>query len=165
MIELTITEDQRRRAANLYDFDELPNSISKGWSNKFGAIGEIITADYFQYRGVVFESTYDYDLIIDGYKVDVKSKQTNVTPQPHYLATVANFNTTQNCHFYFFTRILKDMSKGWLLGYAAPKRFYEVATFVKKGDLDINGWAFKADCYNAKIEDLTPFSEPFQSLQ
>ena len=160
MVEIIISQEQKERARELYDFDELNNSISKGWSNKFGAIGEVITADYFKERkrSVDTNSTYDFDLIVDGHKIDVKSKQTNVKPQPHYLATVANFNTTQQCNFYLFTRILKDLSKGWLLGYINPVKFYELADFVNKGDLDVNGWVFKADCYNLQIKDLNPLS-------
>lgn len=156
MIEVAITDDQRNRAAQLYDFEVLNNSISKGWSNKFGALGEVIVADHFKERDVNTESTYDYDLIVDGYKIDVKSKQTNVKPLPHYLATVASFNTTQDCDFYLFTRITKDLSKGWILGYIKPSEFYRLADFVNKGDLDVNGWEFKADCYNLKIKDLNP---------
>jgi hypothetical protein len=158
MVEIIITEEQRKRARELYDFEELNNSITKGWSNKFGAIGEVITADYFKQQGrsIDTNSTYHYDLIVDGYKIDVKSKQTNVKPQPHYLATVANYNTTQQCDFYLFARVLKDLSKGWILGYIKPVKFYELSSFVNKGDLDVNGWEFKADCYNLQIKELNP---------
>jgi penicillin-binding protein-related factor A (putative recombinase) len=158
MIEITITEEQRSRAEELYDFGALNNSITKGRSNKFGAIGEIITADYFKEKGrsVDTASTYDYDLIVDGYTIDVKSKKTNVKPQPHYLATVANYNTTQQCDFYLFIRVLKDLSKAWILGYIKPVKFYELSNFVKKGDLDVNGWEFKDDCYNLQIRELNP---------
>ena len=160
MVEIIISEEQRKRAKELYDFKVLNNSIVKGKGNIYGAIGEVVTADYFkeQGRSVDTDSTYDYDLIVDGHKIDVKSKQTNVKPQHHYLATVANFNTTQQCNFYLFTRILKDLSKGWVLGYINPVKFYELADFVNKGDLDVNGWVFKADCYNIQIKDLNPLS-------
>jgi hypothetical protein len=157
MVEIIITQEQRERAQELYDFKVLKNSIVKGKGNIYGATGEVITADYFKGKGCLVDtiSTYDYDLIVDGYKIDVKAKHTNVKPRPHYLATVTNFNTTQQCDFYLFARILKDLSKGWVLGYINPSKFYDLAEFVNKGDLDVNGWAFKADCHNIQIKDLS----------
>lgn len=160
MVEIIITQEQRKRAQELYDFEELNNSITKGRSNKFGAIGEVITADYFkeQGRSVDTDSTYDYDLIVDGYKIDVKSKHTNFKPQPNYLVTVADFNTAQKCDFYLFAIILKDLSKGWLVGYINRVKFYDVSTFNKKGEFDAGVYHFPADCYNLQIKDLNQLS-------
>lgn len=158
MVEIITTAEQIQRAKSLYDFNKLKNSIEGGKGNIYGAIGEIVTTDYFLKKGhsVDTKATYNYDLIVDGYKIDVKSKRTNVKPQPHYLATVANYNTTQQCDFYLFARALKDLSKVWILGYIKPVKFYELSSFVNKGDLDVNGWEFKADCYNLQIKELNP---------
>ena len=159
MIKVIVTPDIIKRAESLYDFGALNGSISKGKSNIYGAIGEMVVAEYFASKGlnVDFTSTYDYDLIIEGYKIDVKSKQTKVIPQDFYLCSISSFNTRQNCDFYFFTRVNKFLKWCYILGYKRKLDFYSEATFSNKGDLDINGWPFKGDCWNLKISGLSEF--------
>jgi hypothetical protein len=71
MKEINISEEQIERAKKLYSFGELKGSITKGKSNLFGAIGEIVIFDIYTAKGykVDFNSTFDYDLIIDNYKI------------------------------------------------------------------------------------------------
>jgi hypothetical protein len=159
MVILNITKDQIKRASELYSFTSLNGSITKGKSNKYGALGEVLVFDYFKDKGleVSFESTFDYDLIIQGYTIDVKTKRTTVTPKHHYLCSISAFNTKQKCNLYFFVRIKEDFSNAYLLGYKKKKVFFEYATFNKKGSLDVNGWTFKDDCYNLPIGDLDSF--------
>jgi hypothetical protein len=154
-----IKADQIKRAETLYPFNELNGSITKGSGNIYGALGEILIYDFFVSRGfdVDFKSTYDYDLIINTHKVDVKSKRTTVEPKGNYLCSISSFNTGQKCDFYFFCRIREDMKFGYLLGFKGKNDFFDQATFNKKGDADINGWLFKNDCYNLEISKLNQF--------
>ena len=102
---------------------------------------------------------YDYDFILpDGTKVDVKTKKRTVSVQGNYNATVADFNTTQDCDIYYFVSLIWDnrtnsWSKAQLCGSISKERFYSDATFAKKGDPD-GKWDFKADCYNLRYECL-----------
>jgi len=163
MITLSTTEEQRKRAEILAKkIGKLKDSITGGESTIYGAIGEIVCFDYFnQYREVAHENTYDYDLIVDGSKVDVKTKRTTEHPLPNYLCSVAEYNTKQECDYYFFARALEDLSKVYLLGYITKPEFYQKAFFAKKGDTDPEDSTFKftADCYNIKIEELNRFTK------
>lgn len=154
-----ISQDQILRAQKLYTFKNLKGSITKGKSQIYGALGEIVIFDIYTKKGleVSFESTYDYDLIISNYKVDVKTKKTTVVPQPHYLCSITDFNPNQKCDFYFFLRIHENQQECFLLGYKSKADFFQQCFFSKKGSLDINGWSFKDDCYNIKIEMLDKF--------
>ena len=156
---IEISSEQIERAKNLYPFKELNGSITMGKSNIYGALGEIVVYDLYTKSGAVvdFSSTYDYDLIIDGHRVDVKTKRTTVTPRPDYLCSISSFNTTQECDFYFFLRINESLKECYILGYKRKADFFNEATFNKKGTLDVNGWAFKDDSYNLKIEKLEAF--------
>jgi hypothetical protein len=59
-----------------------------------------------------------------------------------------------------FVRILTDLSKAWILGGISKQSFYKKATLYRKGDVDSdNGFMFKADCYNLKIDKLSPVHE------
>jgi hypothetical protein len=159
MIIQTISPEQLERAEELYSFGQLHNSIMEGQSNIYGAIGEILVNDYYEDLGFEVEiiGSYDYDLLINGKKIDVKSKKTTVSPLPHYNCSVAAFNTTQKCHGYFFTRIHEKKKYGYLLGMRSKKAFYEEATFNRQGEIDKSsqfGWKFRADCYNLEISKL-----------
>ena len=50
----------------------LNNSITKGRGNVIGFLGEIIVAKEL---GITLDNTYDYDLIFNNKKIDVKSKK------------------------------------------------------------------------------------------
>ena len=50
----------------------LQGSITGGTRNVIGAIGEVIVADSINADEI---STYDYDLVKDGKRIDVKTKR------------------------------------------------------------------------------------------
>jgi len=154
-----ISKEQIERAKKLYSFKELKGSIMNGKSNIYGALGEIIIYDLSKNKklNVDFNSTYDYDLIINGYKIDVKTKRTTVTPKENYLCSISSFNTSQKCDIYFFLRINENLKECYLLGYKDKTEFFKEASFNKKGSLDVNGWSFKDDCYNLEIRKLEKF--------
>lgn len=154
---VSITQGQVDRAKKLYPFKELRGSITSGKSNIFGSLGEILIQDRFSDRELDLNSTYDYDLIIDGLKVDVKTKKTTVVPKDHYFCSISAFNTSQKCDYYFFVRILTDLSVGYLLGYIKKGDFFKKAKYKERGDLDTNGFVFKDNCYNLMIRDLNKF--------
>ena len=160
MRRIKVSESQIERARGLYPFRGLKGSITQGGSQIYGALGEIVVYDLFRGIGfdVDFDSTYDYDLTINGHKIDVKTKRTTVVPKGHYLCSISSFNTRQDCDFYFFLRIDEGLRDCFLLGYKRKADFFTEATFNKKGSLDVNGWAFKDDCYNLKIERLNRFN-------
>ena len=160
MILIDITQNQIERAKKLYDFAELKGSISEGKGNLYGALGEIIVYDAYQANGfeVDFNSTYDYDMVIQGYKVDVKTKRTNFEPLPHFLCNVSAYNTKQQCDFYFFLSINENLKDCYMVGYKAKAEFFNQATYNQKGTHDVNGWVFKDDCYSMQIGQLDKFN-------
>jgi hypothetical protein len=164
MKEINISEEQIERAKKLYSFGELKGSKTKGKGNLFGAIGEIVVYDIYTAKGskLDFNSTYDYDLIIDNYKVDVKTKKftSRFKPNTKWTLNISDFNTTQKCDYYFFLGISDNFKECFLYGYIKPANFYKISTFNKKGDIDPNGngsFTFMGDCHNLKIEKLNEF--------
>ena len=51
-IELKVSSSQLMRAEKLYDFSSLKNSITKGDSQMYGAIGEVVVMDYLKASGI-----------------------------------------------------------------------------------------------------------------
>ena len=130
----------------------LQNSITKGQGNVHGFLGETITSKFLKSK---LSNTYDYDIIYNNIKIDVKTKRVTTPPRDYYECSVASLNTKQLCDIYVFTRVLKDMTKGWLLGYINKKDYFDKAVLLKKGDIDpSNNWKVKTDCYNLPINKL-----------
>ena len=154
MIQVKITPSIISRAKNkAATVGNLQGSITGSLSHVVGAIGEIIVADAI---GANESNTYDYDLVRDGERIDVKTKRCNTRPFPHYDCSVAAHGTNQNCDSYVFVRILTDTSRAWILGSIPKPDFYTRATKYKRGDVDpTNGFTFKADCYNLPISELS----------
>ena len=154
MIEVIITQDMidtaRQKATEM---GSLRNSIRNGNGNLVGFIGEQVA---LHVMGGSEANTYDYDMITeDGRKVDVKTKQTTVKPKTFYECSVAKFNTTQKCDMYAFVRVKNTLDVAWFLGVMDKDKYYEMATPLKKGDIDpSNNFTVRADCYNLKIEEL-----------
>lgn len=154
MIEVKITPELIQRARKkTATVGNLQGSITGSLSHVVGAIGEIIVADVM---GADESNTYDYDLVRDGERIDVKTKRCNTRPFPHYDCSVAAHGTKQDCDSYVFVRILTDSSRAWILGSIPKQDFYTKATKHRRGDVDpANGFTFKADCYNLQISELS----------
>ena len=162
MIELIVTDDLYEKSKNLYEFKKrvLNNSVTKGEGNIVGAVGEVMVESFYKglYDNICIDSTYDYDLTMNGFKVDVKTKLLVFSPLSSYNCGIFNFNTTQKCNYYYFVFFSKEMMKCWLIGYIEPSDFYNKANFNKKGELDANsnnGFRFSDDCHNLQANLLT----------
>ena len=145
-------EDIDRATEMSNNMGTLNNSITKGEGNVIGFLGEIIVANEL---GINLDNTYDYDLIFDGKKIDVKSKRVTSEPRDYYECSVAALNTKQKCDVYMFTRIKSDLSEGWILGYLDKEKYLKDSKFLKKGSVDPdNNWRVRTDCYNLPINKL-----------
>jgi hypothetical protein len=154
MENIKITDRMRQAAQEESNIlGELKNSILKGKGNEAGILGEIVVSLLKSFTRV---NTYDYDIIgEDGSRWDVKTKQRTVPVQPHFYATVADFNTSQKCDGYIFVSIYGDIAQ--IIGWVWKEQFYKKATFYKKGDIDPtshDGWKFRADCFNLPYSEL-----------
>jgi len=161
MKAINISEEQIERAKKLYSFKELKGSITKGEGNLRGALGEIIVFDVYNSKGAEInkKSTFDYDLIIDGFKIDVKTKATNYSPKDYFNCSIPAEQKRQKCDYYFFTYITYDYKLCYLAGYKSKNDFFEQSTFAKEGEIDFGSWKYKSDCYNLRLKNLNKFND------
>ena len=153
MIEVEVKKEWKQEAKEkAKKMGVLKHSFMKGQGNVYGFLGEIVVANYLKAK---IENTYDYDLVKNGIKVDVKSKRCTSKPKPYYECSVAAYNTKQKCDFYVFTRILESLDTAWICGIIKKNDFFKNACFYKKGYTDTsNMMTFKEDTYNLKIDEL-----------
>jgi hypothetical protein len=163
MLEIKIQkewiENSKKKAEEM---GRLKHSILKGQGNITGFLGEYMVSDFLKAR---IENTYDYDLVKNGIKIDVKSKKCTSIPRPEYDCSVPAYNTRQKCDYYVFTRIMDDFQTGWICGIISKENFFKNARLYKKGEVDKSNWMeFKEDSYNMKIKDLLDLGRLFKTL-
>lgn len=153
MIELEISPDILLKAKLKADeLGSLKKSFLNGKGNLTGFLGEALAQSFIGGRE---ENTFEYDIISpSGHTIDVKSKKTAVKPLPHYECSIPAYSH-QKCDFYFFVRIEKNTSVGWILGYKESSEYFKEATFLKKGTVDpSNNFVLQIDSYNLPISNL-----------
>lgn len=153
ILELPITEDVLQQAKLRHkEMPQLKNSITGNKGLLHGLVGEIIVANYLNADII---GDYDYDLLKNGIRLEVKTKVVTSPPLDHFEVSIANFNIKQQCDYYLFTRIMDDFSAGWFLG-AMPKNVYLTRSReLKKGTIDgDNKYKVRADCWNFRIDEL-----------
>ena len=170
MIRVEITPDQLTRASDLYSFGALKDSITKGKSNIYGALGEVIVYDYLSQNGVTVKwaQTADHDLkyLVNEpngaganhfwMKADVKTKRTTVPPLPNFDCSISAHNTTQMCDEYIFVRVHENKQEAWILGRMWKTDYFKKAKFYRVGQKDpkFPAFKFKGSCYNLDISKL-----------
>lgn len=159
MIEVIITKEMVDRAEKKSaEMGRLNNSITKGDGNIAGFLGEEIANTII---GGIITNTYDYDIIKDSIKYDIKTKRCTSKPKQEYDCSVAAFNIKQKCDRYVFVRIENvnnNWNRAWILGWISKKDYFANAKFLSRGQYDpSNRYFVKADCYNLKIGELNSF--------
>ena len=162
MKKFTVSDTALKRVkARAIKLPLLNNSIRHGEGSLVAYIGEEVVKSVL--RGEI-KDTYDYDIVYQNLKVDVKTKERTVAPRPYYECSVADFNTQQDCDEYAFVSVLNTLKEAWYLGKISKPDFYKKAVFHRKGEIDpANNFTFKADCYNMKISDLPPMSKTLET--
>lgn len=152
-IPQSIITDAFARARKL---GTLMNSITSGQGNVAGYIGQALVAKHLDAQDI---DDFQFDLIKDGVRFEVKTKRCTSKPRLDYDCSVSESNTSQQCDYYVFVRVMEDLSKAWILGKKTRKEYYQQSRFCMKGDKDTKsplGWTFKSSCYNLAISELDP---------
>jgi hypothetical protein len=132
----------------------LAKSFTRGRGSVYGFIGEYLALDVV---GGELSDTFDYDIMSD-LAYDVKTKKVATKPKPHYECSVSAYQRRQKCEAYIFCRVLKDMSKGWVLGWMPKDEYFEKSRFLMEGDRD-GLYTVRESCYNLPISELMTFPE------
>ncbi|NBT76408.1 hypothetical protein EBZ80_17495 [bacterium] len=155
-------EDMTARVIERFGRNYLNDSIKEGQGVFTGLLGEEVIYDFYEQQWVrsTGDDIYNWDLRnqILG-RVDVKTKLQNYDkpPRSFYNCTVCDANIRQLCDWYCFVRIHKDCERAWILGFLPKEKFFNVATFAAKGEVDSSSWddwTFKWNCWNAPISKL-----------
>jgi len=164
--ELKINEDQRVRANELYSFANIRNSFTKGKSQLYGALGEIVIIDYLNLPEKNYIGSKDYDILYNDLRIDVKTKKVNSIPKGIYFNSIAVNSLVQDCDAYIFVRVNKEMTMAWLCGFITKKEFMTNGVFYNKGDVDPfkSSFSFKESCMNLDINSCYNIKQIYDPL-
>lgn len=159
MIELDIKPYHIKKIKDFYDFkaSRLNTSFTKGTSQDYGALGEILIIDYYKIPAQNIHGTADYDILYDNKKVDIKTKKVSNRPLSTYFSSISHNSFHQKCDEYVFVRINKNMTKAWICGWISKKDFFTKGQYFCEGDIDPTSskrFTFKNDCMNVPIYEL-----------
>lgn len=159
MIELDIKPYHIKKIRDFYEFkaSKLNTSFTKGVSQDYGALGEILIIDYYKIPAQNIHGTADYDILYDNKKVDIKTKKVSNKPLSTYFSSISHNSFHQKCDEYVFVRINKNMTKAWICGWISKKDFFTKGRYYYEGDIDptsSKGFTFKNDCMNVPIYEL-----------
>jgi hypothetical protein len=155
--------DAHNRAFRL---GSLNNSILKGRGNASGYMGEEALAAYLGAK-IVSDEQYDYDLVVGGRNVEVKTKQRTVPPKGEYDVSIAATSRHQKPDLYAFISLefkssdntsgplaYQDLEYVWLLGYKRPEDYFRDAELWMPGDMDSNGFQTHREMFNLPVYKL-----------
>lgn len=133
--------------------------LDKGSGQYVGLLGEIAFGIFLRdFEGLEFKhcgfNSYDFDFIVEGVKVDVKTKACNTIPLPHYTVHITDSQRDRDCDVYVFCRASTSIL--YLLGWMEKQDFWssQYGLDIKRGEPDEDGFIQKADARTMRIEDL-----------
>ena len=148
----------------------LNNSILEGHGNIAGYLGEEALSSFI--NATIMSSDdgrekYNHDLLLNGKKIEVKTKRRTCKPYSNYDVSVVKTSMHQVPDIYAFVsiecneivqkspKIYKGIKNIWLCGFVTSEYFKDNARFIQKGQIDpSNGFKSHADMYNMSISSL-----------
>lgn len=134
-------------------------------ANEVGCMGEVLIEQLLRRRGVPCESVYSTgcDLLVDGLRAEVKTKERTVMPRAEYEVSVPNYNRDhQQVDLYFFVSLKRRPSAEGMdrfvaahfCGWCDSETLADIGKTVKAGVEQSNGTKFWTDATNVRIDQL-----------
>jgi len=98
-----------------------------------GLIGENMVRKYYN-MPYSFSEGFDggHDIILNGYKIDVKTMGRTVDPQPHYANNFVAYQKELDCDILYFTSINKKTSTIFFCGWTWKNDFLNEALYFEQ---------------------------------
>jgi len=101
-----------------------------------GYVAEEMVAQTFPRLTKVESPHFDFEY--KSFKFEVKGIGCNQEPEPHWEATVMEYQKDRKATHFIFNRIRNDFKVGWVLGFVSKEDFYDQARLAEKGTKNQN---------------------------
>lgn len=131
--------------------------VKDGAGQITGTLGEMAFGRWLTDLDIDFEYSADksrnYDFVVGGYRIDVKTKKTHGEPKPDYMVRIPKSQERQDCDLYVFA--YANDHEIYLLGFCEKSEFWgEIGHSVRAGD-KTESHTERVDAQLAYIRDLT----------
>ena len=161
--ELTYVEMKKAYAMS----QELPVEMRGNYSGNdplrrlAGYVGQVAAHKYL--TGSENIDAFDYDLLYNGLRVEIKTTFRNVAPLSTYTARVACANSNQICDIYLFASAQCERGKFlhgcWLVGWITKSEMKQKMWYSVKGKKDFDGFIERGDSLKILISNLRTMPE------
>jgi hypothetical protein len=127
-------------------------SFMSGDRNIVGLVGEEIYSQHAP--NATRMDTYDYDFIVKGKKVDVKTRIVTSEPKPSYEMAILLTRANQEVDFYVFCSVSKQFTEGWLMGFLSKDEFLERAQYVEEGSPMPQGGHYRSNAHVIQLDQI-----------
>jgi hypothetical protein len=150
MKEIEVSDEVLEKASKRADA-QVNNMFSFTTNGKlYGIIAEEI---FLSTYGGILKNTKHFDIEYKGLNLDIKAKSCKDAPEPHYTASVSDYQKKHKSDGYVFYRVRKDCKVVWELGGLLKDDFFSKAEFVPIGTRD-GPFLCKVDMWSLPIGGL-----------
>ncbi len=154
MLEIDLSENDILEAQKRSEsVGVMSGSRTNGKGNLIGFLGELVVARAYE---VPISDTFQYDLLINDHRIDVKTKGCTSRPKPDYLCSVMEYQLKNKSDGYIFCRADISKRKVWVLGYISKEDLLRDGFFCEAGKQD-GKFFFTESCWSIPISKLREF--------
>jgi hypothetical protein len=148
LIENNIISQAKERSEKI---GQLNNSVFDGARNVNGSIGELVVNEIL---GGSLDLTFDYDILHNEVKYDVKTNTINKPPSMYYVCDIFASAYSQQTDFYVFVFLLSDFKKCWIAGKISKNDMFSKGELREKGSILPSGVIARTSSYSIPIYKL-----------
>ncbi len=146
---------ERKRAIGIHE--NTRNGRGEAGS-KYGSYGEVMALQWLDDNGVSYEftDTIGYDLLIEGRKVEIKTKQRAAQPKPEYSVCVRDYTRDiQKVDWYIHVCVYPkpDFKTAAIVGWHTPAMMQKHGSQRTPDHVGKNGTSPDANTMNMQIKD------------
>lgn len=137
------------------ELDQMKDKIKSAFKGNelHGFLGEVIIRRILCAEK---KSTFDYDIILNGKKIEIKTRVIDKIYKDMYCNIFLN-KRLQFTDYYIFIAIMRDLSSAYLMGAISKQEMLLKSKIIRKGEVYSNGKKCKTTSYIFNSKDLKTF--------
>jgi len=171
MIEIRITDEMLTEAkANVTKYNDY-NLFGGAYTQKLaGEIGRLALRQHLMRNSIAFSedtnigSKDEFDFIIGGKNISLKTQLCNHKPQNHWRCEVTEKQLNNECDYHLFIKTNLNVCKVWIVGCIKKEIFDIIGVYRQQGEVlddNLKEWNVKVTKKDVLIDQLSSIEDLF----